>query len=283
MYWALCWETDAVLDDGAVQTYIQATLLPQIRAKGCRKIFCDANSVVPRPDGGADVTRRHQWQIKELNDLLAASREEYMDIVEFRDRTADAVGPPLPEHRTSEVQRAYDDMCEELLGRTQRAMERWGEDGLKIAEQTWKKWVNGIGRRRGGSAEKTALDTLSVEIRAAFWPAYSAVWCRLIDQLVAYGKLNQSGRLFHALWHLAHRCESNRDDAYFHEFRGCPPALHPAMAVFIQTHAGSELVGNWLSCPYSDQRLWRLLHGLYVAVEFYANQISETAILRRRV
>lgn len=282
-YWALCWETDAVLDDGAQQTYTLANLLPYIRAKSCRKIFCDANSALERPEGDATLVRRRQSQIEKLELLLMSSRSQRINIIEFRDHTAEFVGPPFADQFTDDVRLAYRSMSSELLGRTQWAMERLGDDGLKVAEQIWNKWMRDIGRRRGGSTEKKALDILSVEIRASFWRAYSAVWCRLIDELTALNRLNESARLFHAFWHLAHRCEAMWPGVYFHAFRGCPPALHPAMATFIQTHTGKELLGAWLSRPDNQPRLQQLLHGLLTAVLYYSGRISETALLRRQV
>lgn len=272
-WWAMCMEHATVFEDDVQESYILAKLLPFARSNGSRRVFVDS---IPERRGN----RRAVGQsIATLETRLAASCDDEMDTVEFRDQTAELLGPPLyPE----EVQIRYREREAELLGEGREALEREGESGLNVAIERWQGRMNGIGRHRGHELEKQILGIFSYECRAALHRCYSAVWSELIPHLARKYALSEQSVRFHQLWHLEKSTPSNVSEiTYFHLFHGHIFALHPACARFIQTRTGSALVGQWLTDPGSEAAFGRLLHGIYVACYQYADENNLRTELRK--
>jgi len=273
-WWSLCMKDLSAFEDSIQENFILASLLPLARSNGCRRVFGDA---VPARNKSPDT--RRSVVIAQLDELLAASRQEELGIVEFRDQTANCLGPP---EYDPEIQRVYDDFTGELFGEGRRALEHYGEKGLIVAEKKWGQWLKSIARRSGHQAEKEVLDILSYECRAAFHQCYSAVWCDLLPYLAEKYQMSDESYSFHWLWHFDRRLPSDRpEDAYFHLFHGHVFALHSAAGDFISTRTGSEMLGDWLNEGGDGAAFRRLLHGLLVAMHYYALRNNIYAELRK--
>ena len=80
-FWSLCRREGSELDGPVQESYMLASLLPEARSNGSRRVFEDA---VPQR---ATVAHR-QRLLHALDQHLAAGRESEVDIVSFRDQTA---------------------------------------------------------------------------------------------------------------------------------------------------------------------------------------------------
>lgn len=131
------------------------------------------------------------------------------------------------------------------------------------------------------------LDVLSYECRAAFHRCYSAVWLELLREngpLQSGHGLGVPDMCFLCLWHLDHNWSSGRSDANCHLFHGHIPSLHPAFSLLVQTQAGRELIGNYISCEPEAKRLEafaKLLHAALLAVYIYMDKRELLAEERR--
>jgi hypothetical protein len=272
-WWALCTQDAAGVDEPTRELYILARLLPFARSNGSRRVFVD--SVPTRPGGRRELTE----SVVELDQRLAGSADGEMDKVEFRNRTGDLLGPP---EYPREVQDRYRQLSEELLGDTREALEQRGPAGLEVALVRWTNWMTSIGRRRGHELEKQILDVLSYECRTALHCCYSAVWCGLIPHLQSNYNLSAESAAFLAFWHLEPREESDQPElAYFHLFHGHIFALHPACGTFMLTQTGSRLLGEQLTRGGQGVPYRRLLQGLFVAMDQYAQRHQVHSLLRR--
>ena len=271
-WWAICMQRATVFDDAIEESYILAKLLPHARSNGSRKVFVDCH---PTRQGGRKELAE---SVATLDKRLAEGRDEQMDKLEFRNRTADCLGPPI---YPQEVQDRYFQLSAELLAEAKEALQSKGPSGLNVPFDRWKQWMNSIGRHRGHELEKQVLDALSYECRTALHRCYSLVWCLLISHLQQKYAISPESAAFHAFWHLD-QCEPSAqpDLMNFHLFHGHVFALHPACGTFMLTQTGCELLGDWLTVD-STATYQRLLHGLYVAMDHYAQRNQVYALLRR--
>lgn len=273
--WELCWQNATTLDEEVQQSYILAHLLPYARSNGSRRVLADAI-----PTRRKKVEADKATVAYELDRLLRESRGEEFDIVRFRDNTANAIGPP---EYDDDVWQRYRELERDLLGQGCEALQRDEKTGLEVALEVWQDWMKSIGRRRGFELEKSVLDILSYECRAAVHRCYSQVWDHLVFYLADKYELTDEAVIFHRFWHLDQQQESDRPEkAKFHLFHGHVFALHPAGGNFMLTQTGRELMGEWLADPHSASTYQRLLHGLAVAVYDYAMRKQVYAELRKK-
>lgn len=274
-YWALS-QTHGTVENPEVQeSFILARLSPQARSNAGRRIFADAHLTRPERLGGTTEEAR-----AELETLLQASHDKTLTMVDFKNRTADILGPPL---LTSEVQDRYVELTDDLLGKACTALDKDGSAGVQFAIDRWQQLMRRIGRRAGHALDKAVLDILSYECRAAFHRCYSAVWWDLIPRLALKHHLSPASQRFLHFWHLDHCSESAQGPhALFHLFHGHIFALHPAGGALLQSPTGRSLLGAWLSEPESEVAFGHLLHALLVTLHHYAEQRETGAGSRRK-
>jgi hypothetical protein len=127
-----------------------------------------------------------------------------------------------------------------------------------------------IGRHGKDATQRQVLDTLSFEIRAAFFECYDLAWRNLLDAINKKAPLSDVALRFHKLWHFVHRSPSNESrTVLFFVFRGMPFALHPAAGLLVQTKTGQELLANYLRNPQQGPAEEQFWHALSVAVYYY--------------
>lgn len=259
-FWANCMRELSVFDDEVMDSYILAKLLPYVRRNGSRRVFDDAVLTSERRFGQSKAEL-----IEHLDRQLADSRGEMLNLVQFRDKTADLLGPCT---LSEEVQSEYAALTEELLGEGRNALGRWGAPGLQVPINKFQGWMKSFARRSGNEARKLALDVLSYESRAAMHRCYSAVWYNLLTHLEREYAMDEASAQYHQLMHLDVVLPSQRKDANFHLFHGHVFALHPGISLFLQTRTGGELMADHLQND-GGRPFARLLHGLWVGLWDY--------------
>ncbi|MBP86085.1 MAG: hypothetical protein CMJ64_05110 [Planctomycetaceae bacterium] len=276
-FWSLCQADGSAREDRPIQeAYILATLLPHARSNGSRRVFADAS--LTKDDAEEALDR--DAVIEQLELMLQSARDVELDVPSFYQRTRDVLGPPQYDDH---VQKCYSDYVEEILGDTCDALRRGGTEVLQLALDRWAEKMTKIGRRSGGAMQKTVLDVLSYECRAAFHQCYSAVWQRLLEKLRIEFSLPEEGVLFHRLWHFDQLLPSNEsDEHHVHLFHGHLFGLHPACGDFISTQTGAELVGELVMAPRDQSRHLRFLNGLLIAIHHYAVRNDVAKELRKK-
>lgn len=278
-YWALTQQCGAGQIRAAQERLLLASLLPKMRALGSRRIFAD-------PFVKPTQSRERRRQIHNRNVDLSGGTPLTPD--EFHTSTWQLLGKQdLPDR----LYTVYDTLRPELFD---EACELLGAgrvgDAKKTADRQWVRLMQSIGRRAGKEDEKTILDVLSYEARAAFHHAYSAVWSELIPNLQDRHGLSDESVYFHSFWH-QDRIDPNRTegDGCWSLFHGHVFALHPGGALFLQTAEGARLMGESLRTPGSLELYERLLGGLLIAMAVYdgmrwsANEQRRGATVERSV
>jgi hypothetical protein len=261
-YLAQCFGNLTIFDDEVLDSYILARLLPEVRRNGSRRIFDDAILTSPHLVG-----QRKQALVRQLDDLLAASRRDALDMAAFHATTNRMLGV---ENISEAAAAAYQELTAELLGEGRRAVQRWGVvDGLQVPVLKFRNWMKTFARRSGNEDRKLALDMLSYESRAAMHRCYSAVWFELLKHLEQKYELDEASLQFHRLMHFDVQLQSNLPESYFHLFHGHIFALHPGLNLFFETPTGGELIGDYLRGGTADEPFRRLLNGFCVALGDY--------------
>ncbi len=276
-YWSHCQAEGSAREDRSTQeAYILATLLPQARSNTSRHVFADASLTKYKAEEELDRAA----VVEQLERVLQSARDTELDVPSFYRRTGDVLGPPQYE---DDVQTCYKEFVEEILGETCDALRRGGTEDLQLAVDRWADKMNKIGRRKGHTTEKTVLDVLSYECRAAFHRCYSAVWLLLLEKLQVEFSFSEECVLFHRLWHLDQILPSNESDEHrVHLFHGHVFGLHPACSDFICTQTGAELVGELVVAPSDISCHHRLLNGLLIAIHQYAIRKDVAKELRKK-
>jgi hypothetical protein len=266
-FWQACVQGGTSTDAGAQDVYLLASLLPDIRRQGSRRIV----------DDGIASARGKRWVSHRLEPLIGSTSNGEMGLAEFRDKTAKLIGPeviPPP------VAARYEIQAEKLLKPAREVIRSDGQTAAaSFIREQWKTWVD-----EGRHADRESLlllDILSFEVRTAFCQCYSQVWCGLIPFLRERLAWDVRNERFHTFWHLEKRlpsAESAKDD--FHLFHGLPFALHPASGFFMKTDAGQHLMARWLGDP-TPRNFGRLLQGLFIALDAYSDHRQEDRHLRR--
>ena len=274
-YWALCKKVGSHSERDVRESYILALLLPHARSNGSRKVFCDATLAKPK----RMKTFNHKI-VSELEQILKNGIEHECTEVEFRDRTANLLGPPQYEQ---EVFRLYKQYCQEIFDEGCEFLHRDSSEGFSASMERWAEKMRKIGRRRGNEKKKQVLDILSYEARAAFLRCYSCVWVELIRYLYEKEGLSDAEVEFHKLWHLViKKPAAETDEALFFPFHGHVFGLHPACGTFIQTESGGMLLEDCINNPKSAPAYQRLLNGFLMAMFQYAERHNTYAMLRKK-
>jgi hypothetical protein len=273
-FWALCEHHGTSAEPAMQESYILARLLPFARSNAGRKVFADAH-LSPKA-----AVKSQAETIEELDRILQASRNQSLTLVEFKEKTADVLGPPILDEA---VKNRYVEFTQEWLGEARAALSEGGVDGFDVAVQIWKKAVKIWGRRGGITLEKRVLDVVSYECRAALHRCYSAAWWDLLPHLATKYQLDLHSLDFLHFWHLDHIREAEQNvPAFFHLFHGHTFALHPVGANIICTPTGRDMIGAWLAGPDHREAFGRLLHAIYIVAHAYALRRADTADERRK-
>jgi len=271
IWWDWCGREGFQQDRDIHETYLLAKILPHARGNGSRRVFADA---ILNPSERRSELRA--W-ISELEPLLASSQNEEIDEIEFKNSTADLIGPPEYDPAVFDC---YKEMTEELF-ETHASIEEQGLDAITHVLEHWQRLMKSIGRHRGHELEKQVLDILSYECRTALHCCYSAVWRILLEAVARQYSMSQESYRFHELWHFDRRRESDHgEQADFHLFHGHIFALHPACGPLLQTKTGGELFGMWLQ-EGTLQSYRRVLNALGIAIAFYGDRGEIQRLLRR--
>jgi hypothetical protein len=275
-FWALCRQEGSHVERDVQESYLLARLLPYARSQGSRRIVADAY-LGPRTKA---ARKEREVAIKRLDRLLQSCRSESTTPLSFSRHTADVIGPPVV---SVELKEAYEACCRKLFDSAVNVLASDKEAGVALLLARWQRFMRSVGRHRGRPVEKQVLDILSYEARVALDRCYSAAWAMLLlPHLTQVYQLSPETLAFLRMWHLDQVSESNLGKlAYFHLFHGHVFALHPAMALFLSSPVGRELVGSWLTAGCSNRDYHRLLHGILVAVYHYAG-IRDEVVQRRR-
>jgi hypothetical protein len=277
-YWASACEdakrNSRIVEDDVIGSYVLAKLVPYARSNGSRRVFADAVLGAKR-----QLRAAQNQAITDLDAQLDTNRGEMVSMDEF----SKATGAVLGHSKLSDkVWATYEAFQKELLEDTRGAFYRWGAAGLNAALAKWQKWMESIARRPGHENEKWALDILSYECRAAMHRCYSATWSALLPHLDQKYRLSDESWYFHRLWHFDIIWPSNDVRSLFHLFHGHVIALHPGIRLFTQTRNGGRLIGDYLRNDDRDLSFKRLLYGLMIALNHYAQQRDEQSSSRKK-
>lgn len=275
LYRGQCNKSATILHDEVVDSYILAKLLPYVRRNGSRHVFDDAILTSPQRFG-----ERKQDLVLRLESQLAASRHDELDLESFHRKTNVLLGKPdMPEAADA----YYREMADELLSEGRQAFRNLGPvDGIQVAILKLQSWMKTFARRSGHEDQKSALNMLSYECRAALHRCYSAAWYLLLGHLKEKYDLDRASLRFHGLMHFDIQLPSNVPGSAFHLFHGHIFALHPGLSLFFQTRTGGELIADYLRTDETDPAFQRLLNGFYVALADYYVRSDECANARKR-
>ena len=275
-YLSKCMMHLAVTDAATQESLILAHLMPHRRSTAENQVMRDSPLRY----------RELKQAAKELDLLLHPDRHSAISRVEFRDRTADILGPPA---MSDNVMQLYQQMSADLLGPACELFEARGlEAAVAYATQHWQDWKRRYARRPEAKWEDhtNALNVISYEIKVAFCRAYSCLWYDLVPLLERKYNLERPSIRFHDLWNLDWQGESNeRDDAAFHLFHGYILGLHQASEMFLRTPTGRRLLKDWLTDDSEDKEsgsFGRLLNGLMITMFHYASMYDDQRDDRRK-
>ncbi len=270
IYWEVCREQGALADHDTRQTFLLASLLPNVRSNGSRRVFADAR-VAGRP-------ARSRERTKDLDLMLRATQENTMQSEEFEAAALRMLrSPDLRADRTI-VRR----LSEELLSGPSAELLRDRQHAMEQLQLNWERFGRQFGRRGHLPAEKTALDVLSYEARAAFHRCYSVTWLAIKYVLERQQPpISSQTSLFSTLWHLEHGYRSR--SFQFRPFHGHIFGLHPAASDLICTPTGRQILGDWLDSPLSQRGIGRVLHAMYIALSGFAQSRDEENSARRSI
>lgn len=271
-----CMKHLTVTDAATQESLILAHLMPYRRSTAENQVMRDS-----------PLQRQVLYEASEkLEPLLHSDRNHVISRVEFRDRTADILGPPS---MSDDVMPLYQQMSADLLDPARELFETRGlEPAVAYAVQQLQDWMNRFGRRSEAKwhHHKDALNIISYEIKAAFCQAYSCLWYDLIPVLKEQYNLSRQSVRFHDLWNLDWHDESNeREDADFHLFHGYVLGFHQASHIFLRTPTGRRLLEDWLTDDSSDKEsgsFGRLLNGLMLTMFHYASKYDDQRLGRRK-
>ena len=268
-WWALSCGEGLANDPDTQDIYLLANLLPQARSHGSAHIVADSS-----------VTKRERGDAAEsLEEMLRISRDKRLTAMEFRESTADAIGPVKADPA---LMARYSAITDELLSVGRAAINRDGALGLAVIKERWADLMKNIGRHGRDPQDRKILDILSFEARAAFFTCYDVAWPNLLVAMHKRELLTPETQAFHVLWHLQHRFPSNEPlMGDFFLFRGTPYALHPAAGLLIQTPTGQSLIGDRISQPNSEEAKERLWHAISVATYHYKMLIDDAKERRK--
>ncbi|TWU32788.1 hypothetical protein Q31b_57980 [Novipirellula aureliae] len=242
-----------------IETHLLANLLPHVRHDGAQKIFPDAKL--------RKQTKKLRGEAAaELDQLISCCREDRLTILEFHEKVRDAVGLPC---FSAEEFAVYQKWSGEMFDGLQQLWVDELSEAVATVEKRWNTWNRRFGRRCKNLNQKTVLDVLSFESKAAFQQCYSAAWTAILPQLMSDEEPREISECFHGLWHLDQRIENPESGHDIHLLHGLVLGLHPAFGLLIATQTGRELIGDMVSDPTNIPAQERFFNASLVAFFHY--------------
>ena len=260
--------------EDAVERYLQANVLPVHRSNRGARVFLDS---IPGKAGLRD-------SINILNGLIAQCRGQTFSEEELSQHTVQLLRsdeiPAYCRPTSPLLQQLYHRFHSELLDDPKTVLMRGeAERAIEMVRDKWTSLRRKYARRAGFPMEKTALDMLSYENKAAFHHCYSNVWENLIPQLEEKYSWNEATVLFHKFWHFAPHLRDGGGE--YTPFHGHVFGLHPGCGWMIRTDSGQQLIINWLNDFRNPTLYQRVLYGFWVSINHYVSRLSEQKMDRR--
>lgn len=256
-----------------IETHLLASLLPLVRQDAAQKIFPDARLK-------KQTAKLRAESVAKLDQLLSGCRDNRLSLIEFREKVRDAVG--FPSVSDDEIA-VYRDWSGEMFDGIEQL---WGDDlaeAVATVEERWNGWNKRFGRRSKNKTQKTVLDVLSFESKAAFHQCYSAAWTVILQQLMADQEPREIFANFHGLWHLDQRIEDPVSRESIHLLHGLVLGLHPAFSLLISTPTGSRLIVESVSEPANIPAQERFFNSALAAIFHYNEERQSYNSNRRRI
>lgn len=256
-----------------VETHLLATLLPEVRLDASQVIFPDA-SLKKRTVRSGDEHR------EQLDQMICASRDQRLTLFEFHEQSRNAVGFPTLSVEEMSLYRGWSAQLFEGLE------DIWPHDladAISKLKERWEVWKKRFGRRSNSHLQKTVLNMLSFESKAAFHQCYSAAWTAVLPRLANEVVRPDIFTNFHGLWHLDQRVpiSGNRQD--LHLLHGLVLGLHPAFSLLISTPIGQELIGDAIANTTDIAAQERFFHAALIAIYQYEDERASYNSSRRKI
>jgi len=218
----------------AMETHLLATLWPEVRHDAAQLIFPDASL----------KRRSAEYQkelLEQLDQMLRTSRDERSTLFEFHEQSRNVVGFPM---LSSEEESLYRGWAVELFEGLEDVWRHDLADAVSDLKERWEVWRKRFGRRSNSHLQKTVLNVLSFESKAAFHQCYSTAWTTVLTRLASEAVHPELFANFHGLWHLDQRVPIPGSRQEIHLLHGLVLGLHPAFSLLISTPTGRELIGD---------------------------------------
>ncbi len=261
------------VDRETVETHLLATLLPEVRQDAAQVVFPDASLKKRSVRAGDEL-------LDQLEQMLDSSRDSRSTIFEFHEQNRNAVGfPMLSDDEIS----LYEGWSEELFDGLEEIWSNDLPDAVARLKARWEVWRKRLGRRSNSHLQKTVLNILSFESKAAFHQCYSATWATVLPQLANDVNFPEVFTNFHGLWHLDQRVPipGNRQD--LHLLHGLVLGLHPAFSWLISTPTGRELIGDAVANASDIAAQERFFNAALVSIFQYESERSTYNSSRRKI
>ncbi len=257
----------------AMETHLLATLWPEVRHDAAQLIFPDAS--LKRRSAGYQ-----KELLQQLDQMLRTSRDKRSTLFEFHERSRNAVGFPTLSVEEMSLYRGWSAQLFEGLE------DIWPHDladAISKLKERWEVWKKRFGRRSNSHLQKTVLNMLSFESKAAFHQCYSAAWTAVLPRLANAAVRPDIFTNFHGLWHLDQRVpiSGNRQD--LHLLHGLVLGLHPAFSLLISTPIGQELIGDAVANTTDIAAQERFFHAALIAIYQYEDERASYNSSRRKI
>ena len=257
----------------AAETHLLATLWPEVRHDAAQVIFPDARLKKQSAQAQNELLER-------LDQMLRASRDERLTLLDFHEQSRIAVRCAV---YSSEEKSLYKSWSEELFD----GLEDDWRDNLAQAvaklKERWEVWRRRFGRRSNSYLQKTVLNVLSFESKAAFHQCYSAAWATLLPHLASALVHPEVSMNFHGLWHLDQRAPIPGTHQELHLLQGLVLGLHPAFSLLISTPTGRSLIGESVAETADIAAQERFFNAALVSIYQYEEERATYNSSRRKI
>ena len=248
----------------AAETYLIASLTPEIRSNGAQRILPDAPT-------RSDVKPAQRFRaVDELNEQLGQMNGQDLTAFEFYEQSRVITEFP---NLDCEVVCRYKALQSELLD---GAIHHWVANPRRskaIVLERWRDWQRRYGRRSGNDVTKAVLDIFSYESKAALHQCYSLLWQALAVALARETSC-EFVEQFHRFWHCDFRLLTD-DVQDMHLMHGHVFSLHPAFSRMIQTALGSQIIGEAIGNAVDSPAMQRFFAAGLISLNAYMSDRLE--------
>ena len=246
------------------ETHLLATLLPLVRHDKAQSVFPDASLKRRSKQDRAEY-------LEQLDAMVASSRGDRLKLADFQERTRNAVDfPTFSDDEIALYRKWSDELFDGLAG-------SWTHDlngAADTMKSRWEVWRKQFGRRSGNQLQKTVLNVLSFESKAAFHQAYSVAW-KTVLPLIGEGLTStETFTNFHGLWHHEQRIVGRGSRPDSHLLHGLVLGLHPALGLLISTPTGRDLIGEMVAKPSDIAAQERFFNATLISIFLYDSERS---------